>query len=305
MRDKRFNKVVIWGYPLNTHTHSFIHYSFYKAFKSIGYKTYWMTDENFEEIDFKKTLFITSGDQEKNIPLRNDCYYVLHNVDGRKYLENMCKILLLQVYTDNIPYKEGIEKVNEYTFFDVDELNTLFTCWATDLLPHEIDLNSAKNEKNRREALWVGTFGDYTGEFQNGTELHPFFSLCSKNGILVKMINPWNNPISFEENRKMVNNSFISPAIQGPWQIEKGYIPCRIFKNISYGHMGYTNSPTVNRIFSNELVFSRNTSELFYKGLEFKENPNHIERLKHLMNEVKENHTYINRIKEILNFLPE
>jgi hypothetical protein len=69
--------------------------------------------------------------------------------------------------------------------------------------------------------------------------------------------------------------------------------------------MGYTNSPTVNRIFSNELVFSRNTSELFYKGLEFKENPNHIERLKHLMNEVKENHTYINRIKEILNFLPE
>ena len=102
----------------------------------------------------------------------------------------------------------------------------------------------------------------------------------------------------------MVNGSYVSPAIQGPCQIDQGYIPCRIFKNISYGHMWYTNSPTVNNIFSDELVFNRNTRDLFYKCMEFKENTHHIERLRYLMNEVKQKHTYINRVNQIIEFLP-
>lgn len=302
--ENRFNQVVIWGYPISTHTHSFIHYSFYKAFSSMGYKTHWMNDEKIHDIDFSKSLFVASGDQEKNIPLRSDCYYILHNVDAKKYLYPGCKIIFLQVYTDSVPLVDKIEKINPYTFVLRSEFNTIYTCWATDLLPHEIDINSGRNEKINKEALWVGTFGDSTGPFQNGTELDPFFNLCIENGLSVKKINPWSNPISFEENRKIVNDSYISPTIQGPWQIDQGYIPCRIFKNVSYGHMGYTNSPTVNKIFSGELIFSRDTRDLFYKGMEFKENIEHTERLKYLMNEVKEKHTYINRINQILEFLP-
>ena len=301
--NNRFTKVVIWGYPLNSHTHSFIHYSFHKSFVSMGYETHWISDERKSNEDFSNTLFIASGDQEKNIPLRSDCYYVLHNVDPKRYLEHGCKILFFQVL-NKTALSISIEKVNPYTFVASGDINTLFTCWATDLLPHEIDPQNAKNQISRRECLWVGTFGDSVGKFQNGTELNPFFDLCEKRGISVKKINPWSKPISFEENMKMVNDSFLSPSIQGPWQIEQEYIPCRIFKNISYGHMGYTNSPAVNNIFGGELIFARDTKDLFYHSLEFKEDPSHIERLKHLMNEVKEKHTYINRIKCILDYLP-
>lgn len=312
--DKRFNKVVIWGYPLGSHTHSFIHYCFHKAFSHLGYETYWMTDINYENIDFSKTLFITASDEERKIPLRKDCYYLLHNVDGRKYLENGCKILLLQTHTRNIPSwikdnKPNTDNkdlfLNDYTYIHKDSLDILFTCWATDLLPHEIILDNAKNVLDRKECVWIGTYGDSTGIFQNGTELGPFFNLCEKNGILVNKINPWSNPVSFEENKNIVNNSFFSPTIQGPWQIENEYIPCRIFKHLSYGHMGYTNSHAVNRIFNGELVYDRDVTNLFYKSLEFKKNPNHIEKLKYLMNEVKEKHTYLNRIKTILEYLPE
>ena len=81
----KFKKVVIWGYPLNTHTHSYIHASFYKAFKNMGYETYWFNDSNFENLDFKNCLFIAAGEQERNIPLVKDSYYVLHNVDAKKY----------------------------------------------------------------------------------------------------------------------------------------------------------------------------------------------------------------------------
>lgn len=305
--DSRFDRVVIWGYPINTHTHSFIHYSFEKGFRSIGYETHWMTDEKNQDIDFSRTLFIASGEQEKKIPLRKDCYYVLHNVDAKKYLDRGCKVFSIQVHTSLMPFisLDNSERINSYTLVHKGDFNTLFTCWATDLLPQEIDLQKAENQKKKRECLWVGTFGDSTGQFQNGTELDPFFKLCEENGIFVKKINPWAKPISFDENRRMVNDSFLSPSIQGPWQVNQGYIPCRIFKNISYGHMGYTNSPAVNNIFSGELIFARDTKDLFYSSLEFKEDPTHIERLKYLMNEVKEKHTYINRINQILEFLPE
>jgi hypothetical protein len=137
-----------------------------------------MNDEKIQNIDFSKILFISSGSQEKNIPLRSDCYYILHNVDARRYLEHVCKIIFLQVYTNSVPLDDKIEKINSYTFVLKNEFNTIYTCWATDLLPHEMDLDSARNEKNNKKALWVGTFWDSTGLYQNGTELDLFFNLC-------------------------------------------------------------------------------------------------------------------------------
>jgi hypothetical protein len=300
----KFKKVIIWGYPLNTHTHSYIHASFYKAFKSMGYDTYWFSDENYDDIGFDECLFITAGEQEKNIPLNKNSYYVLHNVDGKKYIDKECKILVLQVNTKTDEFFKS-EIINDYTFIKKDTIDTLYTCWATDLLPSEIDLDLAKNIQNPKSCLWIGTFGDSTGIYQNGTELDPFFNSCNENGIDVIKINPWSSPVSFEQNRNMVNSSYISPTIQGPWQIENEYIPCRIFKNISYGHMGYVNSPSVNSLFNEELIYSRDTIELFNKSIEFKNSPDHIEKLRYLMNEVKEKHTYVNRIKQIIECLPE
>jgi len=43
---------------------------------------------------------------------------------------------------------------------------------------------------------------------------------------------------SIEENMKLIQESIIAPALQDSHQINHEYIPCRIFKNISYGKMG-------------------------------------------------------------------
>ena len=75
-----------------------------------------------------------------------------------------------------------------------------------------------------------------------------------------------------------------------------GYIPCRIFKNISYGHMGVTNSEYVNKVFNDQLIFSNDTYQLYHKVKE-EITP---EKTKELMKLVKEKHTYINRINQIL-----
>ena len=53
-------QVVIWGYPLHSHTHSYIHNGFFRAFKHLGYKTLWLTDaDDTRAIDFKDKFEVT------------------------------------------------------------------------------------------------------------------------------------------------------------------------------------------------------------------------------------------------------
>jgi hypothetical protein len=295
-KDKRFDRVIIWGHPLNSHTHSYIHYGFYHAFKYLGYETHWVDSRSdLSGINFSRCLFITEGQVDTGMPKLKDSYYLLHNSSEKEILEVGGKCLYFQVYTHDAPPRG--ESINKYTIIeDSSPVRCLYSCWATDLLPHEIDENSARNDLENRIVYWVGS---------NQENLEPFFRECRSNGIEVKIIDPWRSPITFETNRNYVNSSFISPAIQSNWQVSVGYIPCRIFKNISYGHFGYTNSEMVNSIFDNELIYSPNVSELFYKAMEFKNSPIHLEKLKYLMNEVKNKHTYLNRIGDILRFLPD
>ena len=55
---------------------------------------------------------------------------------------------------------------------------------------------------------------------------------------------------TIEENMKLIQESIIAPSVQTEWQVNNLYIPCRIFKNISYGKMGLTNNPAVNELFN-------------------------------------------------------
>jgi hypothetical protein len=304
---RKLGRVIIWGHPLGSHTHSYIHGSFYKAFKSMGYDSIWTNNpRDLDGLDLRSSLFLTESQEDHNIPLIKGAHYILHNTDSRKYLDAGCKAINIQVICKKTyNFTENTEIINSYTFFEPSSsIGCLYLPWATDLLPEEINLDSAKNN-SPGECVWVGTYGGGSDLFENGSQLDPFFQRCRQNGIKVNQINPWGNPVSFEENRRLVNGSYLSPSIQGKWQVSVGYLPCRIFKNISYGHMGYTNSDSVNEIFNGEVIYDSDPSILFQKSIESKGDPSHIERLKYLMNEVKNNHTYVNRIKDILNYLPE
>jgi len=69
-----FEKVIIWGHKLHSHTHSYIHNAFYIAFKHMGYETYWFDDkDDVKKFDFSNSLFLTEGQVDKKIPLREDC----------------------------------------------------------------------------------------------------------------------------------------------------------------------------------------------------------------------------------------
>lgn len=292
--------IVIWGWPLDSHTHSYIHQAFYKTFSHLGYKCYWIDHtKSFHEYNLTlpdKCLFITEGQVDKNIVMNPKSYYLLHNCEMKKYedagIPSKHK-LILQVYTK--PCVPRGTPLNDSEFIRLAD-GVLYMPWATDLLPHEIDKNIENLENISKSYKPICHF--------IGFYLHdPWkfcFDECNKYGIQCTCIGGYfEAKASIEENMRRIQESIIAPAFQSVWQVENGYIPCRIFKNISYGKMGITNCETVQQLFNGKLIYDSDVKVATRKAIENVKKGEDLELLKSLMIEVRDKHTYINRINDI------
>lgn len=320
------SKVVIWGYPLHSHTHSYIHASWVKTFKHLGYETYWFDDDNVPtDFDFTNCLFITEGYADKKIPIHNSSVYIVHvgaNLD--KYIAEGALAIDMRYnnychHDSNYNYnlvekidKGDVEKVGVMTYYEprnsVDPIPKMYTAWATDLLPHEFNENDIYIEPENK-MVFIGSISD-----GNNREYARLSEGCRALGIQVIHRDPWKNPVSFEENRSLIQSSIIVPDIRGSGDPNKerrgdngtnhkaiGYVPCRVFKNISYGKLGATNSKRVKEIFGDDLIiYDDDEYKLAQKAYE---NRNNFDLIKRQMEFVKKNHTYVNRIDDILAIL--
>lgn len=288
------SKVIIWGHKLHSHTHSYIHYGFFKAFQHLNYNVLWLdNDDILNDLNFDNSLFITEGQVDEKIPINESSYYVLHNCNGEKYKSISVKnIVVLQVYTNTKP-KNALLIENQKMCFYAN--NGLFIPWGTDLLPHEIDEYILNYDKyilcDKKNCVLIGM------------PLYPWDDVvdyCKTHDIEYYQRGGFSkNNIDSLENVKYIQTSYISPAIQCLWQVENDYIPCRIFKNISYGKMGITNNKSVNELFDNKLIYDTNIHDLMHQS-EIFEKQNYDDKKKiiiPLMHEVKNYHTYLNRIE--------
>jgi len=295
-----FSKVILWGHKLHSHTHSYIHWGFKRAFEALGYPTYWFDkNDNVRSFDFSNALFITEGNVDQGIPLRADCRYILHNCAMTKYkqLFDQGNCIILQVYSHDC-IKRGEEKIGPCMHMDLSQ-KIIYLPWATDLLPNEIDAIKAKitTIHKKRAVYMVGSVGG-SDRFENRSKHDAFRRACEDNGV------QWLNPkgLSMDDNIRVTQESLVAPALQSQWQCDNGYIPCRIFKNISYGQFGVTNSKTVWELFDKKIVYNSDTYQLFYDAVNRTKNMN-ISELYELMDFVRDNHTYLNRIERLLWFM--
>ena len=311
-------KVVIWGHKLHSHTHSYIHWGFYRAFKHLRYETYWFdNNDNVQDFDFSNSLFLTEWQVDQKMPIRSDCFYILHNnwfpLHSEKYAEvyETGHCVILKMYKHFCRTQEQ-KQIDDYIFYDTKELEeidplilidtpnkTMYGIWATDLLPHEIDeiKKNVPNIKKQNKIYFIGSRQGW-GRFGNENQLDQFQRACQANNIQFTTT----MGISMEDNIRLIQSSYMAPALQGPYQCENGYIPCRIFKNISYGQFGITNSETVYKLFEEKIVYNSDPYQLFFDAKKRLENLNLNEQYE-LMDFVKNKHTYINRIEQLLSFM--
>ncbi|MCF7852553.1 MAG: hypothetical protein K9M07_04865 [Simkaniaceae bacterium] len=304
-----FDRVIIWGHKLHSHTHSYIHHGFYRAFKALGYSTYWVDSlQDLHGIELSNSLFLTEGQCTDHIPLRKDCDYILHNVDQTQWKNKVDenRILAIQVFTIDVLKRQSSEhsvEIEPYLFFS-KEHKILYMPWATDLLPDEIEQNKLRlktqgiSNKNHLIA-WVGTIGQ--GEFGNSNEIHRFVNEAKHLNPKIRF-DPGKKNLSMEGNCTFISKAYLAPAIVGQWQKKQGYIPCRIFKNISYGAMGITNSYHTWKLFKEKIIYHPNEKTLFHLAQERMKSYTLEDQLE-IMDFVKDHHTYINRIQTILKCL--
>jgi hypothetical protein len=310
-----YKNILIIGHELHSHTHSYIFNGIYKALIALNYNVDWIHNDNdiykIKSLNSSKiNIIITELYYNKNIPIIENCTYIIQQpfLELFKKSDNSYETDdFMKSYFKNIPKQNIIlwrPYINQYAdnFFQVykkNEYTIIVTPWATDLLPNEIDENIKNLESFNIKDIsnFIGMPLKHNEELKDTLKKYNI-DYAVYGGTFDK--NSERNK-SIEENMKLIQESIIAPALQSDEQIEKNYIPCRIFKNISYGKMGITNNEAVYNLFNKKIIYSKNIAELVDKSLEFNKNDkNRFSIIKELMIEVRDNHTYINRINFIL-----
>jgi hypothetical protein len=319
-------KIIIWGYPLYSHTHSYIHSAFFKAFSYLGYETYWFDDGNFpKDFDYDHCIFWTEGFADKNIPLRKTSVYYVHVCpDPMKYIlaevKDFIDVRYNHIWHDDHVYKyvlnkKSVEKIgpscyfeeagqgssllkNDYVNYEIPNYRKIYITWATNVLPSEFNFEDINHPRENK--IWFSGTLSKKGRNENFSVYRPFIKQCKKYGIAFVHNNPFINPLTDEEVIRRTKKSFLGVDLRGPEHVKNGYVPCRVFKSISWGHLGMTNSNEVFQELDGNVLYRRDPEILFDDALTGRSNKQFI---KNSMLYVKENHTYLNRVDSILSIL--
>lgn len=301
---KKFNKIVIWGLRKKYHTHRHIHQGFYETLKKIGAKVVWVEDEQENAKFIESNDLVISAEvygkmvPQKNsladysLPIRDDVFYCLHNYKPVFY-EKLKKenLLHLQVYSSNA--EKLTTKIDSVTFFD-ESLRILYQPWGTSLLPAEFKKPTFSKSPF---VFWVGSVWNDKNNHGNLNEIAELKEVLKKNNlkfVKVRFVPDWVNTF-------LVRRSRIAPAIAGRIQVEINYLPCRMFKNISYGQLGISNVKKFNEIFVGCSLEGNSIEELIDKSLSLSKKE-YLEMVR-LQQEIVFNHTYIQKLLNIVSFL--
>jgi hypothetical protein len=287
---------------------------------------YWFHDNDYpKDFNFDNCLFISEGFADKNIPLnKTSCYFIMYCPSPKKYIEaEVERYVDLRLFAKN--FKDHIQEYstdknsciklgpscyfqpktnktirikNDYVDYEIQDFDIIYMGWATNLLPYEFKEESIYLE--RENAIYFCGNLSPDGVCENYSNFIPFIKECEKNGIKFYHNNSWANPLSSQQVIELTQKSFMAVDIRGPEHIKNGLLTCRISKNISYGHLGLTNSEEIYKELEGNCIYNSDSRELFYDGLK---NNKNFEFIKNCMNYIKNNHTYINRLESFFKIL--
>jgi hypothetical protein len=294
-------RVVIWGLRKTRHSHRFIHQGFYENFKKLGYETEWFEDESCHEINNVDFVF-ASGMAIKHLIITKNTSYIFHNVDLTEaqvdYIaQNRINFINVQVFTND---SKGIVLDNPNAIYD-EHSKTLYQPWGTPLNWDEWWPYQPKNLTNNE--YWVGSIWNNNLNQGNKAIMEEYKSTLSSRGT--RLIRRGGsrfrlNGISDDKSAQLIRKSKYAATIVGSWQQLTHYIPCRLFKNLSYGMPILSNMEKPNFLSSN-CGFNQNLNAL----LDFAENEHEQSRKERFLvsrNEMLK-FTYVQNIERILKVL--
>ena len=263
---------MLWGGTTGQESHRFIHYGFAQNARKLGIETTWVPDaERSRETLTPGTTVISADIWNKYIgEAVRGVDYVLHNYDGSHLLCQTVepeRLLRIQVWTTSAS-GETWDTCRQYD----REARTLFQPWGTDLLAEEF-MDPVFNPGSRDAvfvgAIWREMFQPSEGpayDLGNERTIDALRVVLHDRGLTFKHL----TQVSERENIEAIRAARIAPAVAGGWQVRNGYLPCRSFKNASYGVLMFTNIPMMNQLFGDSAVPGESLEELVTNTLRLK-----------------------------------
>jgi hypothetical protein len=336
---KKYNKIIVWGgKPYTRHTHGFAHGALYRAAQSMGIESYWLDNrDNAPESFFDNSIIVTEqwlafeNSHSNRLPLRPTSAYVVNylgnkgpgregNPGAGMYLGKVGRLIDYRFACDwgingiedkNYAYKFEKEKYLEIgggsSYYEQgDDYDNFYAFWGTDLLPDEINFEDRFIPfAEPRYAFFGGSISDNWGNVGDGNAhlFAAFSEECKKADIAFYHNSPHESPLEIEQIRKTVTESYLPLDIRPENHLANNYVPCRSFKNTSYGQLVITNSKAVYDFFDGEAAYASDTGELFHVACEMQNDPGTKDKILNQMKKVKDKHTYVNRVNDIIGIL--
>ena len=337
---QKITHLVVHGLKTSQHTHRYIHESIHETFLYIAKHSnhhvdvIWCNDEYASKHIYTPTLYNPENrflifstphlETDKHLPILDNAYYILHfrhgvvysDVPITKYNELLkqkraVKYVEFRYSPDNLTYHEsamdGVIPIDKTPLWFDTQRNEGHLAWATNLLPEEIDANIALISSSSKPQFKLQSY--FCGHVwrANNCEIQQWSDMCKTHEIDCIVERQKNEKIHQEN----IRTSFLSTAIQGASQRQnekKYYIPCRIFKNISYGAIPITNNIGVyNMLNGFRVIYDADINNLMDKALErYREIEDNYEEYKleqiRVMEYVRDHHTYLNRISTLIQY---
>ena len=318
----KHHHAVIYGYTQqpghHIHTHSYIHRGYVEGFLYLGIPTYWVDPRHANHPEFrnifKNALVFTEAWTLQNMPLDKSSTYAVHYLGnkgameanpGPDYFKNAgVKFFDVRYNADrwtdkNYDYtldRSKCTKIGSGSYFEKGDngYDYMYTLFGTDLLPNQINLEDRFITRDTSKyAFFAGTIRP-----DNEGMVNPFIKACTESGVKFIHNNSWTTPLTTEEIRQKVSKAYIAPDFRGETtHLAWNYIPCRTMKNISYGHLGVTNSKAVCEFFNGDIGYNADPYMMFYDSVS---KLNDFEMIGRQMQFVKDHHTYVNRVNELI-----
>ena len=254
----RHQRVVLWGLRDATgdsFQHIWRHYG--HALDQAGKEWVWVPDEKpFRSVIQPGDLVFAVDVAAKNLGHPVDgADYLLHNIEETHAVRDgldPSRYVYLQVWT-NACADRG-ESWGPVRRWDKNS-RVLYQPWGTDLLADEF-MEPVFNPSST-VVSFVGSIWDGNGQ-GNHVEIAKLRRALSKRGLIFDH----RAGVSDEHNAELMRASRFAPAVGGAWQVENEYLPCRVFKNVSYGTLGVTNIPRFQDLFGDAAVWSTDLQAL-------------------------------------------
>lgn len=295
-------RLIVWGGTTGHDSFRHIMRAYHQTASKIGIHSLWIDDLPGFQLQPGDTV-IAADVTAKNLPYAQGVDYVLHNFDASHPVCRLApveNILRLQVWTYDA-FGEEWGKCRQY-----DKAGRiLFQPWGTNLLAEEFMdpvFNQMSNEAVFVGAIWRDVFYPAEGpahDLGNEQTILQLKHIFRENGLNWKHL----TQISDQENIDAVRSARLAPAIAGGWQVDHGYIPCRVFKNPSYGVAMFTNVTKVNELFGEATIPGESLLELVQNALRLKKKE--YEELVRAQQLVAADFTYRQSLEAIIRALEE